>query len=96
MKPKLFNELVRSVKEAKAIQRGELKPGRVFTVAVKGDVEKYIARRKRADKAFVKDFESGYKEFKAGVTQTAVRGVAATNLFFFPKPMSRQIKAGGH
>jgi hypothetical protein len=40
MKLKWFNELLQSVKEAKAIHRGELKPGRVFEVAVKGDVGK--------------------------------------------------------
>ena len=67
MKPKLFNELVQSVKEAKVIQRGELEPGRVFAVAVKGDVEKYIERRKRTDKVFAKDFEAGYAEFKIGL-----------------------------
>jgi hypothetical protein len=27
---------------------------------MKNDVEKYIAKRKRTDKAFAKDFESGY------------------------------------
>ena len=31
------------------------------------DLEKYIARRKRADKAFAKDFDAGYEEFKIGV-----------------------------
>ena len=39
-------------------------------VPVNGDVENYVARRKRADQVFAKDFESGYKEFKAGLTQT--------------------------
>ena len=32
MKPQLFNELLQSVKQAKAIQRGEMKPARVFKV----------------------------------------------------------------
>ena len=31
------------------------------------DLEKYIARRQRADKAFAKDFDAGYEEFKIGV-----------------------------
>jgi HTH-type transcriptional regulator / antitoxin HipB len=34
---------------------------------MKDDVEKFIARRKRADKAFAKEFEQGYEEFKVGV-----------------------------
>jgi HTH-type transcriptional regulator/antitoxin HipB len=34
---------------------------------MKDDVEKYIERRKRADKAFAKDFDAGYEEFKVGV-----------------------------
>ena len=31
---------------------------------MKNDVEKYIDQRKRADKAFAKDFEAGYEQFK--------------------------------
>ena len=34
---------------------------------MKNDVEKYIEKRKRADKAFAKDFEAGYEQFKIGV-----------------------------
>jgi len=34
---------------------------------MKNDVEKYIERRKRADKAFAKDFDAGYEQFKIGV-----------------------------
>ena len=34
---------------------------------MKNDVEKYIEERKRADKAFAKDFEGGYEQFKIGV-----------------------------
>ena len=34
---------------------------------MKNDVEKYIKRRKRADKAFAKDFEAGCGQFKIGV-----------------------------
>jgi HTH-type transcriptional regulator / antitoxin HipB len=34
---------------------------------MKDDVEKYIEQRKRSDKAFAKDFEIGYGEFKIGV-----------------------------
>jgi ribosome-binding protein aMBF1 (putative translation factor) len=31
------------------------------------DLEKYVARRKRADKAFARDFDAGYEEFKIGL-----------------------------
>jgi HTH-type transcriptional regulator/antitoxin HipB len=34
---------------------------------MKNDVENYIGQRKRADKAFAKDFEGGYEQFKIGV-----------------------------
>jgi DNA-binding XRE family transcriptional regulator len=34
---------------------------------MKDDLEKYIERRKKSDKAFAKDFETGYAEFKIGV-----------------------------
>jgi len=34
---------------------------------MKNDVEKYIDKRKRADKRFAKDFEAGYAQFKIGV-----------------------------
>ena len=34
---------------------------------MKNDVENYIERRKHADKAFAKDFEAGYGQFKIGV-----------------------------
>jgi HTH-type transcriptional regulator / antitoxin HipB len=36
-------------------------------VNMKNDVEKYIGRRKRADKAFAREFDAGYEEFKIGV-----------------------------
>jgi HTH-type transcriptional regulator / antitoxin HipB len=34
---------------------------------MKNDVEKYIEKRKKADKAFAADFDAGYEEFKIGV-----------------------------
>ncbi len=34
---------------------------------MKVDVEKYIERRKRSDKAFAKNFDTGYQEFKIGL-----------------------------
>jgi len=34
---------------------------------MKDDLEKYISRRKRTDKKFAENFESGYQEFKVGV-----------------------------
>ena len=33
---------------------------------MKNDVENYIGRRKRTDKAFAKDFDAGYADFKIG------------------------------
>ena len=56
---------------------------------MKNDVEKYIERRKRSDKVFAKDFDSGYEEFKigmmlreareqAGVTQEALAKITKT------------------
>ena len=36
---------------------------------MKNDVEKYIAKRKRTDKAFAKGFEAGYAGFKRRVKQ---------------------------
>ena len=34
---------------------------------MKGDLDKYTSRRKRTDKKFAENFESGYQEFKVGV-----------------------------
>jgi HTH-type transcriptional regulator/antitoxin HipB len=34
---------------------------------MKDDLDKYISRRKRTDKKFAADFDSGYQEFKVGV-----------------------------
>jgi ribosome-binding protein aMBF1 (putative translation factor) len=56
---------------------------------MKNDVEKYIARRKQTDKAFAKDFDAGYAEFKigamlrearehAGVTQETLARITKT------------------
>ena len=40
---------------------------------MKNDVENYIERRKRTDKAFAKNFEAGYAEFKIGLLLRAAR-----------------------
>jgi putative transcriptional regulator len=40
MKKELFEELLESVKQAKAIERGEMKPGRVFRVGSRNAVAK--------------------------------------------------------
>ena len=40
MRKELFEELLESVKQAKAIERGELKPGRVFRVESRNMVAK--------------------------------------------------------
>jgi len=42
-------------------------PQEEYSHDMRDDVEKYIERRKRADKAFAKDFDEGYEEFKVGV-----------------------------
>jgi ribosome-binding protein aMBF1 (putative translation factor) len=34
---------------------------------MKDDLDKYISRRKRNDKKFAENFESGYQEFRVGV-----------------------------
>jgi ribosome-binding protein aMBF1 (putative translation factor) len=34
---------------------------------MKDDLDRYVSRRKRNDKKFAENFESGYQEFKAGV-----------------------------
>jgi putative transcriptional regulator len=44
MKKEIFEELLSSVKQAVAIERGERKPGRVFTINAKTDVAKARAR----------------------------------------------------
>ena len=38
MRKELFEELLQSVKQAKAIERGDLKPSRTFTVNPKSDI----------------------------------------------------------
>ena len=43
---------------------------------MKNDVENYIEKRKRADKAFAKDFETGYEQFKLGVMLRQAREAA--------------------
>ena len=40
MKKELFDELLESVKQAKSIEKGELKPARVFHVNPKTDIAK--------------------------------------------------------
>ena len=40
---------------------------------MKDDLEKYIQRRKRADKTFASDFDTGYAEFKIGVMPRQAR-----------------------
>lgn len=40
MKKELFDELLESVKQAKAIEKGELKPARMFHVNPKTDIAK--------------------------------------------------------
>ncbi len=58
-------------------------------MTMKNDVEKYIGKRKTADKAFAKDFDAGYEDFKigvmlrqareeAGVTQEALAKITKT------------------
>jgi hypothetical protein len=44
MKKELFEELLESVKQAKAIEKGELKPARTFRVNPKTDLVKVRGR----------------------------------------------------
>ena len=44
MRKKLFDELLESVKQATAIERGKLKPSRVFVVNKKNEVARVRAR----------------------------------------------------
>ena len=37
------------------------------------DLEKYISKRKRKSRKFAKDFETGYQDFKIGVTLKQAR-----------------------
>ena len=46
---------------------------------MKNDVENYIARRKRGDKAFAKDFDAGYAEFKIGLMLREAREQAGVS-----------------
>lgn len=46
---------------------------------MKNDVEKYIEKRKGADKAFAKDFDAGYAEFKIGVMLREAREQAGVS-----------------
>jgi len=43
---------------------------------MKNGVENYIARRKRTDKAFAQDFETGYEQFKIGAMLRQAREAA--------------------
>jgi len=59
--------------------RNNLAADNVFTLRLtemKNDVEKYTEKRKRADKAFAKDFETGYEQFKLGVMLRQAREAA--------------------
>jgi HTH-type transcriptional regulator / antitoxin HipB len=59
--------------------RNNLAVDNVFTLLLtemKNDVENYIEKRKRADKAFAKDFETGYEQFKIGVMLRQAREAA--------------------
>jgi putative transcriptional regulator len=44
MKKELFDELLESVKQAAAIERGEMKPSRVFVIDKKNEVRKARAK----------------------------------------------------
>jgi len=46
---------------------------------MKDDVQKYIEKRKRTDKVFAHDFDSGYEEFKIGVMLRQVREEAGVS-----------------
>jgi len=55
MKKELFAELLQSVKEAVAIERGEMKPSRVFRVETADDVAAICRKLKLSQTRFAKD-----------------------------------------
>ena len=46
---------------------------------MKDDLEKFIERRKRADRDFAKEFEAGYQEFKIGLLLRQAREQAGVS-----------------
>jgi len=62
---------------------------------MKADVERYIKRRKRADKAFAKDFEAGYEQFKIGVMLRQAREQAGVSQARKSKVQSPRSKVQG-
>jgi len=46
---------------------------------MKDDLQKYIAKRKGADKVFAQDFDAGYEEFKIGMLLRQVREEAGVS-----------------
>jgi len=58
-------------------------------------VEKYIEKRKSADKSFTKDFDAGYEEFKIGVMLREAREQQACRKKSWrgsPEPRSRRFR----
>ncbi len=47
---------------------------------MKDDLEKYIEKCKRADRAFAENFEAGYQEFKIGLILRQPREQASVTL----------------
>ena len=52
MKKELFDELLESVKQAKAIEKGELKPARTFKIKSKNDVVKVRSKLRLSQSQF--------------------------------------------
>lgn len=56
---------------------------------MKSDVDKYIAKRKSTDKAFAKDFDAGYAQFKR-------RAKKFSGISFCNSPNGRDAYLTGH
>jgi len=71
---------------------------------MKNDVKKYIDRRKQTDKAFAKDFDAGYAEFKIGVMLREAReqalelrrGTVGDNVMYFETGQGSALSANAH
>jgi hypothetical protein len=64
---------------------------------VKSDLEKYTARRKRADKAFAKGFDTGYEKLKQSLREAVLikRGRMKPGRVFRVEPESKSVRVQG-
>ena len=64
---------------------------------MKSDLERYIERRKRADKAFAKGFNTGYEELKRSLREAKLikRGQLKPGRVFRVNPESNTVRVRG-